>query len=391
MASKNPLVEAWNLQHEYILSLSLAEVLVFGRYLKDGLSGTVEFREYLDNLEPDQIAKYMHECIHEKFDKSGMALQDIVNVIGDKLGFSVTFGRYYGSSKEAAYDGLWRGPDGHAIVVESKTTGGFNIDFGKLEKYRQWLIKEGEIESHSSSILVVVGKMDTEAWEAQIVGQGFSRLIRIISADALARLLRIKVQYIDDESLLEQIRLILKPQEYIKLDGIIDLVLAAYQESDEPEKQSEDLGNGGEQPPEAKPVSYYEDVVPRLENALGVKLVQESKTFYRSSSDEVRLQLTISKMYGSPGDSGYWYAFHPRQQEKLKSCDKPYLALGCGSPQRVLLIPYSDLEPWLGRFNTTTLKDGKMYWHLQVKEVNGQYSFTTKQTEENIELTHYLI
>jgi hypothetical protein len=92
-----------------------------GRLL-DGEPTSTEFRSFLGVVPSNLLRKYAEECLREKFDDNGLALQDLVNQIGRRLGFGVTDGRYRGSSRDVGFDGLWTSPDQHSIIVEVKTT-----------------------------------------------------------------------------------------------------------------------------------------------------------------------------------------------------------------------------------------------------------------------------
>jgi hypothetical protein len=67
-------------------------------------------------------------ALSQSFADSGLALQDIVNEIGSRLGAEITRGRYRGKVHQNGFDGLWRFPNRHAIVIEVKTTDAYRID-----------------------------------------------------------------------------------------------------------------------------------------------------------------------------------------------------------------------------------------------------------------------
>ena len=61
--------------------------------LRDGSSASNEFREYLDLIPSKLLAEYCERCLDEPFEQSGLALQDLINQLGKRLGFEVEFGR----------------------------------------------------------------------------------------------------------------------------------------------------------------------------------------------------------------------------------------------------------------------------------------------------------
>lgn len=49
-------------------------------------------------------------------------VEAIISGSEDCLDYSVTNGRYQGTSNAIGNDGLWRSPEGHCVLVEVKTT-----------------------------------------------------------------------------------------------------------------------------------------------------------------------------------------------------------------------------------------------------------------------------
>ncbi len=75
---------------------------------------------------------YAAQCLERLFPESGLALQDIINQLGKRLGFSVEPGRYRGTRNETGFDGLWRTKEGEAITVEVETTDAYRLSLVSL-------------------------------------------------------------------------------------------------------------------------------------------------------------------------------------------------------------------------------------------------------------------
>src|SRR5206468_12627881 len=75
----------------------------------------------------------------------------------------------------------------------------------------------------NASMLVVVGREDTGALEAQVRGSRYAWEMRLISVEGLIKLVQIKEKS-DDPNTLHQIRQLLQPFEYTKIDKIIDVI-----------------------------------------------------------------------------------------------------------------------------------------------------------------------
>src|SRR5690606_14220928 len=133
---------------------------------------------------------------------------------------------YRGKTNSVGFDGLWIAADGRQLVIEVKTTDAYQIDLDKLANYRKQLAETGQISLHRSSILLVVGTQDTRGLEAQIRGSRHAWDIRLISVDALVKLLKLKETVDNLDAFHAKICDILTPQEFTKVDSIINIVFS---------------------------------------------------------------------------------------------------------------------------------------------------------------------
>lgn len=390
-----PLLDLWTKSPEQLRDKQVQQLIAFagaGRLLDDSLCAA-EFRAFLATVPSANLSAYSEQCLSQSFPDSGLALQDIVNEIGARLGASVTHGRYRGSTKHSGLDGLWAFPSGHSIVVEVKTTDAYRIDLNTVAQYRRALINSGKAVEASSSILLVVGRQDTGDLEAQIRGSRYAWDIRIISVDALLRLMRIK-EDVEDPLIVQRIHSILIPHEFTRLDAIADVLFSAaedikYDESKvEVEEEEAEETTSGEA--KALPVAFHEACVQRIQGGLGVSLVKRSRAGYSSPDKTVALNCSVSKEHNPDTHPNYWFAFHPHQQEFLRQHPKAYVAFGCGTSARLLLIPYADFEPWLEDMWTTS-NDDRIYWHVVIYREGDGYTLRRKKGAKPIDVTPYLL
>lgn len=390
-----PLLDLWTQSPEQLRDKQVQQLIAFagaGRLLDDSLCST-EFRAFLATVPSTNLSTYSEQCLSQSFPDSGLALQDIVNEIGARLGASVTHGRYRGSIKHSGFDGLWVFPSGHSIVVEVKTTDAYRIDLNTVAEYRMALINSGKAAEVNSSILLIVGRQDTGDLEAQIRGSRYAWDIRIISVDALLRLMRIK-EDIEDPLIVQRVHSILIPHEFTRLDAIADVLFSAaedikYDESqvEVEEEEAEDTASGDAKVP---PVAFHEACVQRIQSRLGVSLVKRSRAGYSSPDKTVALNCSVSKEHNPDTHPNYWFAFHPHQREFLRQHPKAYVAFGCGSSARLLLIPYADFEPWLDDMWTTSNND-RLYWHVVIYREESRYTLRRKKGAKSIDVTLYLL
>lgn len=226
------LTELWANSKEQLIEKQVHQVIAFagtGKLL-DGSVASREYREYLSHVPSDFLRRYAEECLTIKFEDNGLALQDIINEVGRRLEFGVVDGRYRGTAgTNIGFDGIWRSSKGHAIIVEVKTTDVYQINLSTIVGYRRALVKSGEANEKQSSILIIVGRKGTDDLEAQIRGSRHAWDVRLISVEALFRLLDLK-EAVENPQIVGKICDILLPQEFTKVDGIIDLVFSAAEE-----------------------------------------------------------------------------------------------------------------------------------------------------------------
>ena len=261
------LTELWKTAQKEICEKHIQQVIGFAGdgKLRDGSSASKEFREFLALVPSTFLVRYASECLNDKFDGSGFALQDVINQVGKRLGFRVELGRYRGMAGENGFDGLWIAPDDNALVVEVKTTDAYRMDLGTVANYRRNLIAEQRVKETNCSILLIVGRSDTGDLEAQVRGSRHAWDIRLISIDGLLRLMQLKEE-LEDPEIMDKIRRVLMPQEFTKVDGIIDLVFSTAEDvkkEEEPADEADD-DTDDQRKPKFIPVNFREACAARV-------------------------------------------------------------------------------------------------------------------------------
>jgi hypothetical protein len=361
--------------------------------LRDGNKTSKELREFLAAISTDDLARHLSSCLDSSFNDSGLVLQDIINELGSRLDYDVSPGLYRGKTGEIGFDGIWKAGGDH-LIVEVKTTDAYTIDLNRIANYRKELIKKGTI-LESSSILMVVGRKDTNSLEAQVRGSRYAWDIRIISADALLRLVKTK-ESADNKETISKIRSILTPLELTKLDFVVDLLAttaADIQEatSDDEEEHGEvAVDRGSKKEKKFTPVAFNEEVAKAAEKHLKLALKKTTRSLYISSDQSTSVRALVSKEHEKPDSSGYWYAFHPYYKDPLNEHKKNYIAFGCGSPDKILIFPLDLFIEWLPKMNTTE-RDDRMYWHVQYQEQKGTFKLHLKEGAIPPDVTKYLI
>ncbi len=367
-----PLLSLWKSDPATVEKFTIQQIVSFAGNgkLHDDSECSLEPRSYLSGIKTEKIAKYVDFCLAEQFDKSGSILQDLVNELGRRLDYVAENGLYSGRKNAIGNDGLWQSPENHSIVIEVKTTDAYRIPLDVIATYRSKLIASHKI-SEKSSILIVVGRQDTGELEAQVRGSRHAWDIRLISVEALIKLVNIKENSMEAETG-RKIRSVLVPVEYTRVDSLVEVVFAAASDALEvepfigsdpsievqsTENQSIDVSNSGDIQ------TVREKIVSVFDRKNGSSLIRKSRAMYWTADHSLRLVCAISKHYES--GNAYWYAFHPAWKSFLEEGTSGVFVLGCLDLERAFVIPIPFLSAILPDLNTTQRSDS-VYWHIRL-------------------------
>ena len=388
------LTDLWEKSKAELQDKNVQQIISFAGNgkLTDGSATSDEFRAFLKGISTDLIQRYADQCLQGSFSDSGLVLQDIVNQIGHRLGLKVENGRYRGVAGQIGFDGLWTLPSGHTIIIEVKTTDAYRIDLNKLAEYRKNLIKIETVEEKESSVLIVVGRKDTGDLEAQIRGSRHAWDMRLISIDALVRLMLLK-QQVEDPTIIQKMYNLLIPREFTKLDEIVEIVFFTAEDIIEegPGDENDDNDLAVKKVPKFTPVAFHQKCVDRIEKHLDATLVKQTRTQYSLADGSLSLICMVSKEHVRGGQQrGYWFAFHPHQRDILQNAETAYIAFGCGSEALILLIPAKIFVKWLDGLNQTVRED-RFYWHVQLTYDGDKAMLIRKMEYDAIDLTKYIL
>ncbi len=371
------LLSFWKSNKDEVLKLTVEQVLsnAGDGNLRDNTECSTEFRQFLRMAPSERLFGYARHCLEKAFDKSGLVLQDIVNELGRRLDFEVEDGLYHGKKNAVGFDGIWRYREQPDLIIEVKTTDYVTISLDKLAIYKEKLNTGGKVQ-REASILIIVGREDTGALEAQVRGSRYAWDMRLISIERLIKLVQIKEKS-DDPATINQIRQLLQPFEYTKIDKIIDVIFTTAvdvenQQGSEEETPSEpgehEIGKQIRTAPELLNAKRQQ-AVDAFAAIKGKELVKQSRTLFWSSDKELRVCCAVSKRYA--GDyQPYWYAFHPKWDDFLAEAKEGFLLLSCMDRNEAFAVPYSWLAENKKNLNMTENGD-RSYWHIAVTSLDG--------------------
>ncbi|HXA15466.1 MAG TPA: hypothetical protein VN380_00620 [Thermoanaerobaculia bacterium] len=379
----------------------LEQIIAFageGRFAENNDTSR-EFRQYLSRVGPERLKSYCAECLSgDKFAAAAFALQDVINEIGRRLGFSVQPGRYRGVTGEIGYDGLWTLQRGHVLVVEVKTSDAYRVSLNTVAGYRKRLIENESIPRDDSSCLIIVGRQDTGGLEAEVRGSRHAWEMRLLSIDALLKLLDLR-QRLEDPGVVRRVGEILVPHEFTRVDDIVDIVFETAEDTlvEQPTNASaaaeildveeEDDESPG---PRMDIMAVGRDSAARVAKKVNAPLIQRSRGTFSSADESLRVVCAYSRTYGAAPEGGFWFAFHPYQKDYLDKAKQGFVALTCGDAATILLIPILDFSDWLTGMHETISPD-RRYWHVRIRRVSGRFTMYRRKGQERIELTKYLV
>jgi len=197
------------------MDMTLNEILDFIGKLDDSPGSDTpreRFRVLLKSklTELGQVRDYVQQCLRGSGDQYSRALQDLVNHIGELLGFEVEFGRYHGVQGQIGFDGHWKSESGFHIIVEVKTTEAYAVKTATLVGYIDALISDNRIPDWGKALgLYVIGRPDPETrqLENSIIAERNIGRLRIISIESLVSLAEMMSVYdVSHEDILAVLR-----------------------------------------------------------------------------------------------------------------------------------------------------------------------------------------
>jgi hypothetical protein len=243
------------------------------------------FRRFLkENVkEVGQLRDYVEECLRGKGDQYNRALQDLVNYIGEFLGFEVNFGRYQGVQNQIGFDGHWISSKGFHVVVEVKTTETYAIKTAAIVGYVDALISEKTIPNWDSALgLYVVGRPDPQIKQLEnaIVAEKRGHQLRVVSVESLLSMAEMMNGYdVSHQDMLGVIR-----PSGPTIDAVVDLMARLVGQ-----KETED-----EQPPASV---VHDNAAPRSRQDITYWLTPVKSNKDQTAAEVIQLLVGEEKIY----------------------------------------------------------------------------------------------
>jgi uncharacterized protein with ParB-like and HNH nuclease domain len=126
--------------------------------------------------------------------------------------------------------------------------------------------------------------------------------------------------------------------------------------------------------------------VERIERFCRANFTTEDYARFSAQDGSLKLLCVASQPYSEGQTTGYWFGVSPEQLAYLKTAEKNYVALCCGSPDRVLLLTCDEFELLTAYMNVT---EGK-HWHVQIAWGDKVLLDQPKATETKLDVTRFV-
>jgi hypothetical protein len=205
-----------------------------------------------------------------------------------------------------------------------------------------------------------------------------------------------------EESTIRQIRELLRPFEYTRIDRIVDVVFdtaADVEQSSEVAAgediaivESRDISHRTSERTNPSDIDLMRDrIVSALQKKLGVVLVRRRRAMFEDIRGKNRACISISKRYGREYQP-YWYAYHPAWNEFLEGGKDALFVLGCMDRDEAFAVPLSVFSTFLPKLNQTVREDGARYWHVVITtNEDGKPALYSSRTGEKLDLRTFAL
>lgn len=109
---------------------------------------------------------------------------------------------------------------------------------------------------------------------------------------------------------------------------------------------------------------YLKGIIARVENHVGVNLLNEMHQAYKSSDGKKGFIFMESKAYRQGDRQKYWFGYRKAPLQYIDDCDEKYLVLGCRDSDLVLMMPLDFVDAQKKNLNNSK-EDGVIrHYHL---------------------------
>jgi hypothetical protein len=149
--------------------------------------------------------------------------------------------------------------------------------------------------------------------------------------------------------------------------------------------------NKSHAPPEITPKEILDtkksELIDLFGKKIGQSLVKRKNSLYAEQSGKFKAAVIVSKHYQN-SEMDYWYGYNSTQRTFLSDAVSGYTILGMVDSDIGFAVPFSDMEVYRARMNTT-VKETRQYWHVKI--VKDRDSYFLKLRDGSADLAEYRI
>jgi hypothetical protein len=99
----------------------------------------------------------------------------------------------------------------------------------------------------------------------------------------------------------------------------------------------------------------------------------------------------VSKHFDK-GNANFWFGLKRTSRKSLQEHKNAFCAFGLGSPDKVVVLPMSFLDPRVEGFHSSPDKAGGIkHWHIRFRNTNTGVSMLTDRDKKLLDVTNYLL
>jgi hypothetical protein len=176
-------------------------------------------------------------------------------------------------------------------------------------------------------------------------------------------------------------------QRQVKLLGVLKKTWRIDVEiPDDPPDEDVDDDDSGE-----KRAGFHAEIIPLIEQNLGTPLVKQARVLWAAPDDSVLVSCQVSKKFDRT-DVDYWFGLKRSTKEALDDHPNGYCAFGLGSPDKVLLVPFSVVAENIDNLHMSPDQEGKIrHWHIRFREQDGRMELLFVSDQGTLDVSDYFL
>ena len=139
------------------------------------------------------------------------------------------------------------------------------------------------------------------------------------------------------------------------------------------------------------PAKFHAACITAVQEHLGVKFSKITGQHYETGDQAIRLVCSVSterKKFGETSD--FWFGFRYIHLQFLQDAPTSLLCLGCGSPDRILLVPLAILAPLLEQMSRS-IGDGRNHWNIVIQRRSARLVLKLLGAVDGPDLQQFLV